>query len=80
MGNTAIKSIYITRIVIGQKSTNRTIHGRKLVWFSHAVYTRSEYCQYGFRFVVRGGGGGGGVGVQRFLDVSRFLYPGGWQV
>ena len=57
--------------------SNRTIHGRKLARFSHAVYTRNENCQH-VKFIVclrlrgkeRGGwGGGGGAEISRRLQI-----------
>ena len=45
---------YLTRIVIGQKSTNPTHNTWKKVGrFSHAVYTQSEDCQHEFRFAAK---------------------------
>ena len=50
--------IYLTRIVVGQKSTNPIAQYMKVgAVFACAVYTQSEDCQHGFCFAFQRGGG-----------------------
>ena len=62
--------------------SNCTVDGRKLVWFSNVVNdieNVSEGLQRNFgefSNIVENDI----LTMQRFLDVSRFLYSGGWQV
>ena len=62
--------------------SNCTIDGRKLVWFLHAVIDIGNISEdlwviFGeLSDIVESDI----LTMQRFIDVSRFLYCGGWQV
>ena len=67
--------IYLTSIVIGQKSTNQIAQYmvESLYGFCTLLLTSGTFGEYSdLESDI--------LTTQRFLDVSRFLYSGGWQV
>ena len=67
--------IYLTSIVIGQKSTNQIAQYivESLYGFCTLLLTSGTFGEYSdLENDI--------LTTQRFLDVSRFLYSGGWQV